>query len=174
MKLNMESGYSGLELVSYVSLFTTATFDTRKKNVKTQASAGHVLGYHWFVSQTCGLMFFAAWAILNLDQRVVLRGLLFMLIEAFFKEFDNSMCDVPKSGPALLACGPHANQLVDSIVVLKSLYKREDIGFLTASKTMKSKYFGQMARILRSIPVTRPQDEAVPGRGRVSVIDTKL
>jgi hypothetical protein len=29
MKLNMESGYSGLELVSYVSLFTTATFDTR-------------------------------------------------------------------------------------------------------------------------------------------------
>jgi len=97
-----------------------------------------------------------------------------MLIEAFFKEFDNSMCDVPKSGPALLACGPHANQLVDSIVVLKSLYKREDIGFLTASKTMKSKYFGQMARILRSIPVTRPQDEAVPGRGRVSVIDTKL
>ena len=39
-------------------------------------------------------MFFAAWAILNLDQRVVLRGLLFMLIEAFFKEFDNSMCDV--------------------------------------------------------------------------------
>jgi len=39
---------------------------------------------------------------------------------------------------------------------------------------MKSKYFGQMARILRSIPVTRPQDEAVSGRGRVSVIDTKL
>mgnify|MGYP002019310383 FL=1 len=81
-----------------------------------------------------------------------------MLIEAFFKEFDNSMCEVPEKGPVLLACGPHANQLVDSIVVLKSLYKRVDIGFLTASKTMKSKYFGQMARILRSIPVTRPQD----------------
>ena len=97
-----------------------------------------------------------------------------MLIEAFFKEFDNSMCEVPEKGPVLLACGPHANQLVDSIVVLKSLYKRVDIGFLTASKTMKSKYFGQMARILRSIPVTRPQDEAVSGRVRVSVIDTKL
>ena len=39
---------------------------------------------------------------------------------------------------------------------------------------MKSKYFSQMARILRSIPVTRPQDEAVSGRSRVSVIDTKL
>ena len=76
------------------SVFSFVSRTKQKKTRILQASAGHVLGYHWFISQSCGLMFFAAWAILNLDQRVVLRGLLFMLIEAFFKEFDNSMCDV--------------------------------------------------------------------------------
>ena len=64
-----------------------------------------------------------------------------MLIEAFFKEFDNSMCEVPEKGPVLLACGPHTNQLVDSIVVLKSLYKRVDIGFLTAEQDDEVKVF---------------------------------
>lgn len=91
-----------------------------------------------------------------------------MLIEAFFKEFDNAMCEIPDRGPVLLACGPHSNQLVDSIVVLKSLSKRIDIGFLTARKTMRSKYFSAMARTLRSIPVERPQDKSTMGTGKVT------
>lgn len=88
------------------------------------------------------------------------------------QDFDTEV-KIPENGPVLLACGPHANQLIDSLVVLKSI-PRIDIGFLTAQKTMRSKYFGKMARILRSIPVERPQDKSRAGRGKASVRGTSL
>ncbi len=116
------------------------------------------------------MCFVVLWAVYNVDLQFVVRGLLFTLVDAFFKDFDVAgSVRVPDDGPIILACAPHANQFVDPIVVQKACSKRNDIGFLAAAKTVRRKYVGKICKILQAIPVERAQDLAVLGIGTIAV-----
>jgi glycerol-3-phosphate O-acyltransferase / dihydroxyacetone phosphate acyltransferase len=127
-------------------------------------------GSHWLLSQGVLVAFVALWAAYNVDPRFVVRGVLFTLIDAFFKDFDVAgSVRVPDAGPIILACAPHANQFVDPICIQKACAKRRDIGFLAAAKTVRRRYVGQVCKILQAIPVERAQDLAVVGVGTFAV-----
>ena len=129
------------------------------------------LGYHWIVSQGVLVSFVLSWCFWNVNAKWVARGILFTAAEIFFKDFDVAgLSYVPAEGPVIFACAPHANQFVDGVVVQKALSQvRKDMGFLTAAKTMRRKYVGALARLFRAIPVERPQDIAIDGKGTVAV-----
>mmetsp|Transcript_46799 Transcript_46799/g.92096 ORF Transcript_46799/g.92096 Transcript_46799/m.92096 type:complete len:679 (+) Transcript_46799:24-2060(+) len=133
------------------------------------------MGYHWIFSQSISLCFFVYWASCNVDANQVVRSVFFAVTQIFFKNFDVAgAARVPRYGPVIFACAPHANQFVDGLVVLKAVQHRKDLGFLTAAATMRRKYVGKLARALFSIGVERPQDLAKAGKGTIAFNGTTV
>jgi glycerol-3-phosphate O-acyltransferase/dihydroxyacetone phosphate acyltransferase len=77
--------------------------------------------------------------------------------------------NIPKKGPVILV-GPHFNQFVDAMVMLKAAGSRRP-GFIIAEKSMHRPVVGDFARMLNAVPVVRPQDLAKPGPGKIMAID---
>ncbi|EGD82651.1 hypothetical protein PTSG_03309 [Salpingoeca rosetta] len=101
------------------------------------------------------------------------RLLFHSMLYVFFREIDtrNAHC-IPKSGPVVFVCGPHASQFVDPILIIT--HTPRDLRFLIAAKSVKRWFVGFMARLINSIPVQRPQDAAVRGKGTVTGSSTLI
>jgi 1-acyl-sn-glycerol-3-phosphate acyltransferase len=127
-------------------------------------------GFSWLISQLVSVTFYAIWCANNLDGKVMLRSFLFSILEIFFRNVDVAgSARIPDTGPVLFACGPHNNQFVDGIVMLRATAKRKDVAMIAAAVTMRRKYVGKGAKMLGAVPVERPQDLAVTGKGKITL-----
>jgi len=65
---------------------------------------------------------------------------------------------------------PHHNQFLDLLLALE-VYREtgRSVQFLVAASSMTRNIIGPFARLLRSIPVRRAQDETKPGSGRITL-----
>ncbi|CAG8482124.1 10324_t:CDS:2 [Paraglomus occultum] len=95
-----------------------------------------------------------------------------VVLDIFFREIrPRGSHKIPVEGPVIFVAAPHANQFVDPLILMRHCCRR--VSFLIAAKSMKRKYIGAMARALQAIPVTRPQDLAKPGTGKIQLFDRK-
>ncbi|KAK2795318.1 hypothetical protein FQN51_000503 [Onygenales sp. PD_10] len=97
-----------------------------------------------------------------------------VLIDLFFREVHpRGSWKVPKRGPIILVAAPHANQFVDSLVLMRvartELNRR--IAFLIAEKSFKRKFVGLSARAAGALPVARAMDNMKPGQGTIYLPD---
>lgn len=97
-------------------------------------------------------------------------------IQIFFREmYPRGAWRIPKKGPLIIVAGPHANQFIDSIVlmhVLKAFAGRR-ISFLIAEKSMKEPYIGKLAASFGTLPVARSQDNLKSRPGKLYLPDAE-
>lgn len=95
-------------------------------------------------------------------------------LDLFFREiYPRGAWRIPEKGPVLIVAAPHANQFVDSAILmhlLKSQAKRR-VSFLIAQKSMKEPYIGTLASCMGALPVVRSMDLTKPGKGTVYLPD---
>jgi glycerol-3-phosphate O-acyltransferase/dihydroxyacetone phosphate acyltransferase len=72
--------------------------------------------------------------------------------------------NVPLHGPIIFT-GNHMNQFVDGAVMMVT--NPHNVGFLVAEKSFHKRIIGDFAKAVGSIPVSRPQDAAKAGPGKV-------
>ncbi|OAK96226.1 hypothetical protein IQ06DRAFT_256912 [Phaeosphaeriaceae sp. SRC1lsM3a] len=97
-----------------------------------------------------------------------------ILVELFFREVHpRSSWKVPKEGPVIFVCAPHANQFVDPLMLMRVVKKESDrrIQFLIADKSMKRKFIGAMAGLTGVVPVGRAMDMTKPAPGKIYLPD---
>lgn len=97
-----------------------------------------------------------------------------ILVELFFREVHpRSSWKVPKEGPVIFVCAPHANQFVDPLMLMRVVKKESDrrIQFLIADKSMKRKFIGAMAGLTGVVPVGRAMDMTKPADGKIYLPD---
>ncbi|KAI9595875.1 hypothetical protein BDF19DRAFT_440379 [Syncephalis fuscata] len=93
-----------------------------------------------------------------------------LIVTIFFREIrTRGSHKIPLTGPVIFVVAPHANQFLDPIMVMRSVPRR--VGFLCAQKTMDRKYIGKLATAMQAIPVSRAQDMARKGSGRIQLPD---
>ena len=63
--------------------------------------------------------------------------------------------NVPKDGP-LIICGNHANQFVDAMMIISNVNR--SVSFTMAASSYSKPVIGQIAKLLKVIPVHRPED----------------
>lgn len=89
-------------------------------------------------------------------------------LDLFFREiYPRGAWRIPERGPVLIVAAPHANQFVDSAILmhlLKSQAKRR-VSFLIAQKSMNEPYIGTLASCMGALPVVRSMDLTKPGKG---------
>ncbi|TCD69725.1 hypothetical protein EIP91_006492 [Steccherinum ochraceum] len=87
----------------------------------------------------------------------------------FFREVrPRGAFNIPKDGPVIFVAAPHHNQFLDLLLALE-VYRESGrtVQFLVAAKSMTMNIIGPFARLLRSIPVRRAQDETQAGTGKI-------
>ncbi|KAH8730939.1 hypothetical protein GQ44DRAFT_700110 [Phaeosphaeriaceae sp. PMI808] len=97
-----------------------------------------------------------------------------ILVELFFREVHpRSSWKVPKEGPVIFVCAPHANQFVDPLMLMRVVKKESNrrIQFLIAEKSMKRKFIGAMAGLTGVVPVGRAMDLTKPAKGKIYLPD---
>jgi len=97
-----------------------------------------------------------------------------LCLDIFFRQvYPRGAWRVPKTGPVIIVAGPHSNQFVDSIVLMRLLKSHADrrVSFLIAEKSMKEPYIGTMAGAMGALPVARGMDQAKLGKGLVHLPD---
>ncbi|KAK1926771.1 hypothetical protein DB88DRAFT_180717 [Papiliotrema laurentii] len=97
------------------------------------------------------------------------------VINIFFREIrPRGAFNIPKDGPVLFICGPHANQFLDPLLLFSEVRKEAHrrVSILAAAKSMDRAFIGLVARIMDSIPVSRAADYAKAGTGRVVLSDS--
>jgi len=72
--------------------------------------------------------------------------------------------NIPSHGPVIFT-GTHNNQFVDAVFLLTTCHR--EINFMIARKSWDRPVVGHLARAFNAIPVSRPQDMAFSGDGRV-------
>ncbi|EEH08134.1 glycerol-3-phosphate O-acyltransferase [Histoplasma capsulatum G186AR] len=97
-----------------------------------------------------------------------------VLIDLFFREVHpRGSWKVPKRGPIILVAAPHANQFVDSLILMR-VARRElnrRIAFLIAEKSFKRRFVGLLAKAAGALPVARAMDNMKPGKGTIYLPD---
>ncbi|KAH8694988.1 putative glycerol-3-phosphate O-acyltransferase [Talaromyces proteolyticus] len=89
-------------------------------------------------------------------------------LNIFFREvYAPGAWRIPKKGPVIIVAAPHANQFVDSILLMRILkrYAGRRISFLIAEKSMKEPYIGTLAGQMGALPVVRSMDKVQAGVG---------
>ncbi|KAL6707739.1 Glycerol-3-phosphate/dihydroxyacetone phosphate acyltransferase [Coniothyrium glycines] len=97
-----------------------------------------------------------------------------ILVELFFREVHpRSSWKVPREGPVIFVCAPHANQFVDPLMLMRVVKKESDrrIQFLIADKSMKRKFIGAMAGLTGVVPVGRAMDMTKSTKGKIYLPD---
>ncbi|KAF2642508.1 hypothetical protein P280DRAFT_266723 [Massarina eburnea CBS 473.64] len=97
-----------------------------------------------------------------------------ILVELFFREVHpRGSWKVPKEGPVIFVCAPHANQFVDPLILLRVVKKESNrrIHVLTAEKSMKRKFIGAVSAALGAVPVGRAMDMVRPAEGKIYLPD---
>lgn len=89
-------------------------------------------------------------------------------LDLFFREiYPRGAWRIPEKGPVLIVAAPHANQFVDSAILmhlLKSQAKRR-VSFLIAQKSMNEPYIGTLASCMGALPVVRSMDLTKRAKG---------
>lgn len=83
----------------------------------------------------------------------------------FFRRVDLINTDnIPMDG-GLVLCGTHSNQFVDAMSLMA--YFPREINFLVAAVSTKNKLLNAFLKVVNFIPTRRPQDEIIPGAGKI-------
>lgn len=91
-------------------------------------------------------------------------------LDIFFREiYPRGVWRVPERGPVIIVAAPHANQFVDSVILMRLVkaHKNRRVAFLIAKKSMKEPYVGALAGCMGPLPVARAMDNVKPGRGTI-------
>ncbi|KAL2866573.1 putative glycerol-3-phosphate acyltransferase Sct1 [Aspergillus lucknowensis] len=97
-----------------------------------------------------------------------------VLIDLFFREVHpRGSWKIPRRGPMIIVAAPHANQFVDSLVLMRVLRTEAHrrISFLIAEKSFRRKFIGFLARNIGTVPVARAMDMLKLGQGTVYLPD---
>ncbi|KAH8697621.1 putative glycerol-3-phosphate acyltransferase Sct1 [Talaromyces proteolyticus] len=97
-----------------------------------------------------------------------------VLIDLFFREVHpRGSWKVPRRGPLIIVAAPHANQFVDSLILMRVIRTevRRRISWLIAEKSFKRKFIGLLARGIGAVPVARAMDSMKPGVGTIYLPD---
>ncbi|PLB53564.1 glycerol-3-phosphate acyltransferase Sct1 [Aspergillus steynii IBT 23096] len=97
-----------------------------------------------------------------------------LCLDIFFREvYSRGAWRIPKRGPVIIVAAPHANQFVDSILLMRILKHHADrrTSFLIAEKSMREPYIGTMAGCMGALPVVRAMDNVKPGSGTIYLPD---
>lgn len=89
----------------------------------------------------------------------------YIITHIFFREVEVSgLRNIPKDGPVILVCAPHANQFIDAAVVYVPIKQRlgRNVSGVIAEHSYQRRFIGLLARMLDSIPVPRAQDNLKP------------
>jgi glycerol-3-phosphate O-acyltransferase/dihydroxyacetone phosphate acyltransferase len=99
----------------------------------------------------------------------VVKTLFYYVLHIFFSDIDViGEENIPSEGPVIFV-GNHQNQFVDPIMLLT--HNKREIGFIIAAKSLTKFMVGFFAKLMKSIPVRRPQDEARSGKGTIVSVD---
>lgn len=79
--------------------------------------------------------------------------------------------NIPLDGPIII-CGNHANQFIDPILIAAIIDR--DLSFTIAASSFSKPIVGQLAKLLKAIPVKRPEDGKVKGKGTIIIKDNKI
>lgn len=123
-----------------------------------------------FIALLASLPLWATWVYISIPLSVMVTNLMYLCVDLFFRDITSrNTFKVPTKAPVLFVCAPHSNQLLDPIVVMRTCPRRA--GFLCASKTMRMRVAGAIAKALDSIPVERAQDLKRTGPGSLELRD---
>jgi len=92
------------------------------------------------------------------------------VVNVFFRQIDIlHYNNFPAKGPVILV-GNHANQFVDGFNLVASC--KRPVRMLIAQKSYDRPIIGDVAKLMGSVPVLRPQDRPMKGLGKiVSIVD---
>lgn len=102
----------------------------------------------------------------------IISWILTSMTDGFFREIrSRGAYKIPLQGPVIFVAAPHANQFVDPVILMRQIKAATNkrVSFLTAQKSLDKIYIGPLARCVRSIGVTRQQDNLVPAKGWVKI-----
>ncbi|KAB8239341.1 hypothetical protein ETB97_006978 [Aspergillus alliaceus] len=97
-----------------------------------------------------------------------------VLVDFFFREVHpRGSWKIPRKGPLIIVAAPHANQFVDSLILMRVIRSeaRRRISWLIAEKSFRRKFIGLLARSIGSVPVARAMDNMKPGQGIIYMPD---
>ncbi|KAE8372656.1 hypothetical protein BDV26DRAFT_273663 [Aspergillus bertholletiae] len=97
-----------------------------------------------------------------------------VLVDLFFREVHpRGSWKIPRKGPMILVAAPHANQFVDSLILMRVMRSeaRRRISWLIAEKSFRRKFIGLLARSIGTVPVARAMDNMKPGEGTIYMPD---
>ncbi|KAE8144647.1 putative glycerol-3-phosphate acyltransferase Sct1 [Aspergillus avenaceus] len=97
-----------------------------------------------------------------------------VLIDLFFREVHpRGSWKIPRKDPVILVAAPHANQFVDSLILMRVMRSeaRRRISWLIAEKSFRRKFIGLLARSIGTVPVARAMDNMKPGQGTIYMPD---
>ncbi|EXJ82212.1 acetyltransferase [Capronia epimyces CBS 606.96] len=97
-----------------------------------------------------------------------------VLIDLFFREVHpRGAWKVPKKGPVILVAAPHANQFIDSLILMRILKTEANrrISYLIAEKSTKRMFIGFMSAASGAISVGRALDKVKPAKGKIYLPD---
>ncbi|KAL1965058.1 hypothetical protein VTN77DRAFT_6118 [Rasamsonia byssochlamydoides] len=97
-----------------------------------------------------------------------------VLVDLFFREVHpRGSWKVPRRGPLIIVAAPHANQFVDSLILMRVIRNeaRRRISWLIAEKSFRRKFIGLLARGIGAVPVARAMDNMKPGEGTIYLPD---
>ncbi|GME44801.1 Phospholipid/glycerol acyltransferase [Neofusicoccum parvum] len=97
-----------------------------------------------------------------------------LCLDIFFREvYPRNAWRVPKRGPVIIIAAPHANQFVDSVLLMHILkqHAARRVNFLIAEKSMREPYIGTLAGRMGALPVVRAMDNIKPGEGQIYLPD---
>lgn len=97
-----------------------------------------------------------------------------LCLDIFFREvYPRNAWRVPAKGPVVIIAAPHANQFVDSALLMRILshHANRRVSFLIAEKSMREPYIGALASRMGALPVVRAMDNIKPGAGKIYLPD---
>ncbi|KAF7713687.1 Uncharacterized protein PECH_000619 [Penicillium ucsense] len=97
-----------------------------------------------------------------------------VLIDLFFREVHpRGSWKIPRRGPIIIVAAPHANQFVDSLVLMRVIRSEAHrrISWLIAEKSFRRKFIGLLARGIGALPVARAMDNLKTGTGTIYLPD---
>ncbi|ODM22970.1 hypothetical protein SI65_00559 [Aspergillus cristatus] len=97
-----------------------------------------------------------------------------VLIDLFFREVHpRGSWKIPRRGPMIIVAAPHANQFVDSLILMRVMRSEAQrrISWLIAEKSFRRKFIGMLARGIGTVPVARAMDNTKPGQGTIYLPD---
>lgn len=99
----------------------------------------------------------------------LLRKFFSFVLSIFFREMHaRGRHNVP-DGPVIFVIAPHHNQFVDPLAVMKT--NPRQVRYIIAQKSMKRFFIGFLARLFRTVGVTRSIDLSKPLSGKMTMPD---